>query len=125
VANTGDLGIKKDDIYYSIRFPKELDLKVISGPKNDQGNMMVPNVHESVAYDANIKTVAGQIGSNIHPGRRGRIFTLRVTIPAPGDYVLPYYFSTEQGFVPRSVVVDGMNEPVRGLGKMVLRVTRT
>jgi len=78
--------------------------------KYDQGNIMAPDLHDGVSFGENIEVVSGNIPSNIHPGRRYRVFTLRVNMPAPDDYLLPHYFSTEQGFVPESIKpMDIMN----------------
>ena len=119
VANTGDLSIRKDDVYYSIRLPKIINLKeVVDAPKNEQGNMIMPKINNNVDYDQNITVISGLIPVNIHPGRRSRIFTLRLEIPTPDKYVLMYYFSTEQGLLPKSITIDDYNEPVQGLGKM-------
>lgn len=122
IANTGDFSIKKNEIYYHIRCPKSFCPKSfersnIAGIQNE-----IPKLN-NIDFDKNIIVISGEIPVNIYPKRKFKIFTLKVRVTEPGEYVLKYYFSTEQGFVPNTVIArDDPSEPTEGLGELKINI---
>lgn len=121
VLNDGNISLPKASANYTILVPKELHIKPINGVKNDVGHAIVPG-HRIYDSNPNFQALGGEIPVKVYPKRMRKLFVLNIVFPKPGTYVLRYYFTTDEGFFPKDVILDQMNEPIRNLGQIVLHV---
>jgi hypothetical protein len=122
VANDGNVSIEKHAMNYTIILPKALQVHPKDGVQNEAGKAVIPN-HRDYERDGSYQVLGGEVPVKVYPKRQRRLFVLDVTFPGPGTYEMAYYFTTDVGFFPRDVRLDDTNEPVRNLGKLVLKVS--
>lgn len=122
VLNHGNISISRGSANYTLLIPKDLHIKPVSGIKNDAGHSIVPGHRHTYDTNPRYQALGGEIPVKVYPKRMRKLFVLNVIFPKPGTYTLHYYFTTDEGFFPKDVVLDGMNEPIRNLGSITLYV---
>ena len=123
VFNKGNVSIQYDAANYKLLFPKTVQIRAIEGITTENGTMILPTHSQTYMYSNQVQTLGADIPAKIFPKRSRRIFILRMTFTQPGEYGVRYYFTTDEGFFPRNVILR-RNEPAGNLGLVTLQVRR-
>lgn len=122
VINDGDRSIKKDEVYYTVLVPRNLNPKVTEASPILNTNNFDPTPR-NYAPNSEYIALSGMIKANIYPRRASKIFTLALEVVPKQKYTLRYYFSTESGLFPKNIVVDKNNEPIKNFGELYIDST--
>lgn len=122
VLNDGNTSMQREAANYTILVPNTVKVHPIHGIMNEAGKTIVPGVRQTYHANPKFQALGGEIPVKVYPGRMRRLFVLNMLFTHPGSYTMYYYFTTDDGFFPRNVVLDSTSEPIRNLGKLVLHV---
>ena len=122
ILNNGNISIEKTSVNYTLLIPHTVHVRITSGIKNDAGREVIPGHREKYEYNEHFQALGGEVPVKVFPQRMRKVFVVNMVFPKPGTYTLHYYFTTDEGFFPKNVVLDRNNEPVRNLGMLQLHV---
>lgn len=122
ILNNGNISIEKTSVNYTILIQHNVHLHISSGIKNEAGKEVIPGHRSKYEYNEQFQALGGEAPVKVFPQRMRKLFVANLVFPQPGTYMLHYYFTTDEGFFPKNIILDHNNEPSRNLGKLVLHV---
>jgi hypothetical protein len=115
VDNVGDVAFKADEIYWHVWVDNKLDIE-------ERGDK-APKETVEVLDDRTFLYFQSLLDGPVFPGRRTKLFTITVSPPESGQYVIYYLLSTVHGVFPKpSRIKRGATSD---LGKIVWPVEKT
>jgi len=122
INNNGNISIEEKRVNYTLLIPIDIQIERIPIHATDAGKAIQPGYAQNYENDTEMQALGGQNPSIVFPNRMRRLCYIKATFNAYKMYELKYFFVSDYGFFPKSILVDKHNEPIKSFAKILIEI---